>query len=131
MHINIIEVLESIKESCGKHTTCERCRFAGSYRHKGHNAVFYYCRIADTPSDWQIDSGSDVEIMRDVNELIKDMPAPKIGRWIGIGYDGYADGYPVIDEWECSECGWEHSGEDYTLTCYCPNCGVKMEGVNE
>lgn len=58
---------------------------------------------------------------------IHDGKVQKIGQWIPVGYDGYADGYPVIDEWECSECGWEHSGDDDTLTCYCPNCGAKME----
>ena len=49
------------------------------------------------------------------------------GHWIPIGYDGYADGSPVIEEWECSECGWEHSGDSDTLTPYYPNCSAKME----
>lgn len=52
---------------------------------------------------------------------------PKTGRWIPVGYDGYADGNPVYDWWECSECGWEHTGDEETLTPYCPNCGAKME----
>ena len=51
----------------------------------------------------------------------------KVGRWIPIGYDGYADGNPVYEWWECSECGWEHTGDEDTLTAYCPNCGAKME----
>ncbi len=55
-------------------------------------------------------------------------PQPKTGHWIPIGYDGYADGYPVIEEWECSECGFEHSGDDDTLTTFCPNCGARMAG---
>ncbi len=49
------------------------------------------------------------------------------GHWIGLEYDGYADGCPVYDLWECSECGEEHKGEEDTLTFYCPNCGAKME----
>lgn len=49
------------------------------------------------------------------------------GRWIPIEYDGYADGYPVWDLWECSECREEHSGDEDTLTPYCPNCGAKMD----
>ena len=49
------------------------------------------------------------------------------GRWIGIEYDGYADGPPVFCVWECSECGEEHNGDDNTLTKYCPNCGTKMD----
>ncbi len=51
----------------------------------------------------------------------------KTGRWIPTGYDGYADGKPVYDWWECSECGWEHTGDEESLTAFCPNCGVKME----
>lgn len=47
--------------------------------------------------------------------------------WLGIDYDGYADGQPVIELWECSNCGYEHEGDNTTLTNYCPNCGAKME----
>ena len=50
------------------------------------------------------------------------------GRWIPLEYDGYADGNPVWDLWECSECQEEHSGDEDTLTHYCPNCGAKMDG---
>ena len=50
------------------------------------------------------------------------------GTWIGIEYDGYADGCPVYDLWECSECKHEHKGEEDTLTDYCPDCGAKMDG---
>lgn len=50
-----------------------------------------------------------------------------VGHWIGIEYDGYADGYPVFYAWECSECGHEHRGEVDTLTNYCPSCGARME----
>lgn len=50
------------------------------------------------------------------------------GRWIPIEYDSYADCAPVWDKWECSECGHEHSGEEDTLTAFCPNCGARMDG---
>ena len=53
------------------------------------------------------------------------------GRWIPLEYDGYADGSPVWDLWECSECQDEHSGDEDTLTPYCPNCGAKMDGGDE
>lgn len=56
---------------------------------------------------------------------------PKEGEWIGIEYDGYADGCPVYDVWECSECGEEHNGEEDTLPNYCPNCGARMKGEQE
>lgn len=49
------------------------------------------------------------------------------GRWEPLEYDGYADGCPVWDLWECSECQEEHSGDEDTLTPYCPNCGAKMD----
>ena len=49
------------------------------------------------------------------------------GRWVPLEYDGYADGCPVWDLWECSECQEEHSGDEDTLTPYCPNCGAKMD----
>ena len=51
------------------------------------------------------------------------------GQWLGEG-DGYADGYPVMDVWYCSECN--HCIDDGTdnpehLPNYCPNCGAKMD----
>lgn len=51
---------------------------------------------------------------------------PKKGYWIGIAYDGYADGYPVYDEWECSCCGVIEEGDEPTWN-YCPNCGARMD----
>lgn len=50
------------------------------------------------------------------------------GRWIGMEYDGYADGSPIYEIWECSECHEEHYGDCDTLTAYCPYCGAKMDG---
>ena len=50
----------------------------------------------------------------------------KTGHWIGTEYDGYADGNPVYDAYECSECGAEFCGEDFDFD-YCPRCGAKME----
>lgn len=55
----------------------------------------------------------------------------KIGKWIGISYDSYADGNPVYDVFECSLCGCEHKGESDTLTDYCPDCGAKMAKEDE
>lgn len=53
------------------------------------------------------------------------------GRWIPVGYDGYADGFPVYDEWECSECRFEVEGEGEPTLNYCPECGAKMDGGDE
>lgn len=49
------------------------------------------------------------------------------GEWIPTEYDSYADGVPVWDKWECSECGHEHNGEEDTLTAFCPDCGARMD----
>ena len=51
----------------------------------------------------------------------------KTSKWIGIEYEGYADGNPVYDVYECSSCGYVHNGESDTLSDYCPDCGAKME----
>jgi rubrerythrin len=53
------------------------------------------------------------------------------GRWIPTEYDSYADGNPVYDAFECSECGHEHSGEEDTLTAFCPDCGADMRELSE
>ena len=51
------------------------------------------------------------------------------GEWVGIEYDGYADGLPVYDLWQCSNCGEEVRGEDVPETHpYCQSCGIKMLG---
>ena len=52
-----------------------------------------------------------------------------MAKWIPTEYNSYADGAPVWDMWECSECGHEHNGEEDTLTAFCPDCGAKMEGA--
>jgi len=68
-------------------------------------------------------------------ELIDKQPTiePEVrhGRWIPTEYDSYADGAPVWDKWECSECCHEHSGEEDTLTAFCPDCGAYMIEVEE
>lgn len=55
------------------------------------------------------------------------------GRWQGEG-DGYADGYPVMDMWYCSECGYcidDGTDDPSFLPKYCPECGAKMDGGND
>lgn len=56
-------------------------------------------------------------------------PEVRHGRWIPTEYDSYADGVPVWDKFECSECGHEHSGEEDTLTAFCPDCGARMDAA--
>ena len=52
-------------------------------------------------------------------------PATK-AEWVGLEYDGYADGNPVYDLWECSKCGCEWNSEADSLPPYCPECGAEM-----
>ena len=68
---------------------------------------------------------------------VKDLPTADVvkvrhGRWIGLEYDGYADGCPVYDLWECSECGEEVRGEDVPSTHpWCHSCGARMDKEDE
>ena len=70
----------------------------------------------------------------DVDFGVDKIPAADVapvrhGRWIGLEYDGYADGSPVYDLWECSECGEEVKGEDVPDTHpWCYACGARMDG---
>lgn len=45
------------------------------------------------------------------------------GEWMGSA-DGYADGEPVYDIWECSHCGYVIDEEDDPdmLPQFCPKC---------
>lgn len=61
-----------------------------------------------------------------------DVAEVRHGRWIGIEYDGYADGFPVYDLWECSECGEEVRGDDVPSTHpWCHSCGARMDKEDE
>ena len=40
--------------------------------------------------------------------------------------DGYADGSPVYDTWECPNCGSTFEFE-YDRYNYCPDCGQKID----
>lgn len=70
-------------------------------------------------------------------KLIEDAPAADVveavnGHWVGLEYDGYADGFPVYDLWECSECGEEVRGEDVPQTHpWCHGCGARMDGGDD
>lgn len=73
----------------------------------------------------------------DTMYCINSLPAADVaevrhGRWVGIEYDGYADGCPVYDLWECSECGEEVRGEDVPDTHpWCHACGARMDKEDE
>ena len=78
--------------------------------------------------DVQAKSPMDIALDTAIEALKQPTIEPEVrhGRWIPIEYDSYADGAPVWDKYECSECGHEHNGEEDTLTAFCPDCGADM-----
>lgn len=90
----------------------QKMRFANPIRHTGH---IYNEGLYDAIN--AIDNAETV-----------DAEPVRHGRWVPTEFDGYADGYPVWDTWECSECRDEQYGNDIAdLLHYCPNCGAKMD----
>lgn len=67
--------------------------------------------------------------LRDTPTIPIEAKPVRHGRWIPTEFDSYADGAPVWDKWECSECGHEHNGEEDTLTTFCPDCGARMNAT--
>jgi DNA-directed RNA polymerase subunit RPC12/RpoP len=80
-----------------------------------------WCR---TCSEYDQDKHCCPRFNRVIRNAVEEVKKPKTGHWIGI-YDGYADGNPVYDSWECSECGAEFIQDEIDFD-YCPYCGVKM-----
>ena len=67
--------------------------------------------------------------LRYIEKLMTADVAPVIhAHWIGTEYDGYADGHPVYDTYECSNCRNEIDTDGYEpMFDYCPKCGAKMD----
>lgn len=123
---------------------CEECnlkQLISEARYAGGNIIkalreCEYCNVCSIAVDGDCPFGgrntlevTAADALEAAERRIAELEAqlPKRGEWIGIEYDGYADGYPVYDVWECSKCGEEHNGEEDTLPNYCPNCGARME----
>lgn len=87
-------------------------------------------------NEWIDATGCDVFTKYHIMEFLNDCDAVEAvpvvhGEWVGTRYDGFADGYPVYDEWECSVCGEEYESEGEPPTCnFCPNCGAKFAELN-
>ena len=69
-------------------------------------------------------SDSDCE-ERVVFQTIKEALEKQTQQTPDVWGDGYADGSPVYDSWDCPRCGWtyELDTEQYE---YCPNCGQRI-----
>lgn len=59
MYINIIALLDSVKDICTKQSFCRDCPLSLSYTHENCDKKYYYCRLEDTPDRWQIDCRND------------------------------------------------------------------------
>lgn len=71
------------------------------------------------------------EIWKEIKALPPVTPQPKMGRWIKKASGS------LIDRYACSACDKEPCQKKYRntwgwdFTRYCPNCGRKMQGVEE
>ena len=81
------------------------------------------------------ESDNAIEILEDkLNALPPVTPAEKVGHWEWVQYDSN----PNIGNWHCSECrsivieyvSKEKKG-DIPLYKYCPQCGCKIQEVEE
>lgn len=68
-----------------------------------------------------------------IEENIERLPAADVapvvhGEWIGTWGDGYANGFIVYEEFECSRCGCVHHADGEPTWDYCPQCGARMDG---
>ena len=59
MYINIIALLDSVKDICTKQSFCRDCPLSLSYTHENCDKKYYSCRLEDTPDRWQIDCRND------------------------------------------------------------------------
>ena len=53
--------------------------------------------------------------------VIKTALSKQIPKIPCMEYDGYSEGLPVYESWECPRCGFWHDIEDEYK--YCPECG--------
>ena len=61
--------------------------------------------------------------------MIYEMPAADVapvrhGRWLQKKHKIFGNAYDYV----CSECGCDYALAEYN---YCPNCGAKMDGVDD
>ena len=59
MYINIIALLDSVKDICTKQSFCGDCPLSLSYTHENESKKYYYCALEELPEKWQIDSRND------------------------------------------------------------------------
>ena len=70
-----------------------------------------------------INNPLNVKLDKIIEQLPSVLPMPKTGRWRKVSMDKYVQ--HAMYYYECSECKGQIIGEHN----YCPNCGAKMEVV--
>ena len=79
------------------------------------------------------EDGEDWIRVNEVRDSLLTLPsAQRTGRWIVVS-DGYGNGEATACICECSECKdtiWVYKKSDRKWK-YCPNCGARMEGVED
>ena len=88
------------------------------------NALYALCDTGETLNEnpWRDNPHIDA-VIETIEELPSFTPQPKTGHWIYTG-DYITDGML-----KCSECGFEHDVSE--RFAYCPDCGAKMQEVEE
>ena len=81
-------------------------------------------------------AGKDKIKISSVINMIEGLPATDVapvvhGEWIGTWGDGYANGFIVYEEFECSRCGCIHHVDGEPTWDCCPQCGARMDGEDK
>lgn len=64
------------------------------------------------------------EVISRLNQLPSVTPKEKTAVWVGIDQEPH-------EVYECNACGWLLYDENRTDFKYCPNCGARMQEVEE
>lgn len=156
-----IEALEQklcedvVKKDCDKcayydnganNEACDEC-FADEYEHPNFKPKAQPCNdcisrqavkeaICDyvCGKDIRCVANHECNIKKLISELPSVTPKEKTGRWISFGVQGEIDGQ-IIRAFTCSKCGaisiFRVSNGNIVNGDLCPNCGAKMQEVEE
>lgn len=79
--------------------------------------------LSDWDDDWNVGIRKCIETVKSVESAT---PQPKNGRW--VNGNSYGDQYNYYQSYVCSCCKHEYDVHGWN---YCPNCGAKMQEVEE
>lgn len=119
---------------------CDSCGEPMRDPHKVKMREFYVGYVYEYGTAFPVDASrkTKVDLCEECYENLRYIARTKggagrpYGYWIGVEADGYADGVPVYNLWQCSECGEEVDGEDVPETHpFCHGCGADMRARTE